>query len=71
MIQQFLLIIQREVLVHKWMNVEYLVEEYAGDVFMGDGDNDSVNDSLGLESPDRAQHTILLHSSGHWDAVCL
>ena len=42
MIQQFLPIIQREVLVHKWTNVEYLVEEYAGDVFMGDGDNDSV-----------------------------
>jgi len=45
MIQQFLLIIQREVLVHKWTNVEYWAEEYAGDVFMGDGDNDSVNDS--------------------------
>jgi hypothetical protein len=46
MIPQFLLIIQREVLVHKWANVEYLVdEEYVGDVFMGDGDKDSVSDS--------------------------
>ena len=45
MIQQFPLTIQREVLVRKWTNVEYSVEEYAGDVLMGDGDNDSVSDS--------------------------
>jgi hypothetical protein len=44
--QEFLLIIQREVFVQKWANVEYLVdEEYAGDVFMGESDKDSVSDS--------------------------
>ena len=44
--QEFLLIFQREIFVQKWANVEYSVEEYAGDVIMGDGgDNDSVSDS--------------------------
>ena len=43
--QEFLLIFQREVFVQKWANVEYSVEEYAGDVTMGDGDNDSVSNS--------------------------
>jgi hypothetical protein len=52
MIQVLLLITQREVFVQKWANIEYYsIEEYAGDVIMGNGDKDSVTDESTHHQP--------------------
>ena len=69
MIQVLLLITQREVFVQKWANIEYYsIEEYAGDVIMGNGDKDSVIDESTHHQPindtmQRSNYSALLKVS--------